>query len=258
MHFADYTVILVLALVLFGPKKLPEIARQIGKVMAELRRASNEFKFQMDEEMRSMEQQERQKKQEAEWSASAESATPALTAPENTPETIEGNPEYESEYGSEYAAADAPEARVEDDEEQFADRDGSVLPSIGEAVSVETEADAKANPSANEDGLSANIGAEVDNSTQEKSDIAADVDVGIDSDIARMPTASREFIAAHEVHPYPGYAKALADEQEAASGVEVNHNGAQEQRSAKSPAASPLNPTPSDAPEDAQVTSSHG
>jgi sec-independent protein translocase protein TatB len=65
MHFADSIVIFLLALILFGPKKLPEIARQIGKLMVEFRRASNEFKSQIDEELRTMEQQDRQKKLEA-------------------------------------------------------------------------------------------------------------------------------------------------------------------------------------------------
>ena len=65
MHFADSIVIFLLALVLFGPKKLPEIGRQIGKLLAEFRRASNDFKMQIDDELRAMEQQERQKKLEA-------------------------------------------------------------------------------------------------------------------------------------------------------------------------------------------------
>jgi sec-independent protein translocase protein TatB len=64
MHFADSIVIFLLALILFGPKKLPEIGRQIGKLLVEFRRASNEFKAQIDEELRNMEQQERQKKLE--------------------------------------------------------------------------------------------------------------------------------------------------------------------------------------------------
>src|ERR1700756_1441564 len=64
MHFADSIVIFLLALVLFGPKKLPEIGRQIGKLLAEFRRASNDFKMQIDEELRAMEQQERQKQLE--------------------------------------------------------------------------------------------------------------------------------------------------------------------------------------------------
>lgn len=75
MHFADYTLILVLALILFGPKKLPEIARQIGKLMVEFRRASNEFKAQIEDELRAMDQQDRQKKLEA-----AAAQAPALSA----------------------------------------------------------------------------------------------------------------------------------------------------------------------------------
>ena len=78
MHFADSIVIFVLALILFGPKKMPEIARQIGKLMVEFRRASNEFKTQIDDELRTMEHQERQKKLEA-----AATQAPALVAPES-------------------------------------------------------------------------------------------------------------------------------------------------------------------------------
>lgn len=83
MHFADSIVIFLLALVLFGPKKLPEIGRQIGKLLAEFRRASNEFKMQIDDELRAMEQQERQKKLEE---AAAEAQQASLPAPETTPE----------------------------------------------------------------------------------------------------------------------------------------------------------------------------
>ena|ERR1700722_13021096 len=61
MSLTETLIILVGALVLFGPKKLPELARQLGKIMGELRRASNEFKFQMEEELRVSEQAERAK-----------------------------------------------------------------------------------------------------------------------------------------------------------------------------------------------------
>jgi sec-independent protein translocase protein TatB len=43
-----------LALILFGPKKLPEIARQIGRFMNEFRRASNEFRSQIESEINSL------------------------------------------------------------------------------------------------------------------------------------------------------------------------------------------------------------
>ncbi len=45
--------IFLLALILFGPKKLPEIGREIGKFMAEFKRASNDFKYQLQNEIES-------------------------------------------------------------------------------------------------------------------------------------------------------------------------------------------------------------
>jgi sec-independent protein translocase protein TatB len=74
--FADSAVLIVLALLLFGPKKLPVLARQLGKLMADFRRASNEFRTQMEEELRISEQADRQKKLAAIESAAP--ATPAL------------------------------------------------------------------------------------------------------------------------------------------------------------------------------------
>ncbi len=59
--FGDTTFIVLLALLLFGPKKLPVLARQLGKLMADFRRASNEFRTQMEEELRISEQADRQK-----------------------------------------------------------------------------------------------------------------------------------------------------------------------------------------------------
>lgn len=78
MHFGDSIFIFLLALVLFGPKKLPEIGRQVGKLLAEFRRASNEFKFQIQEEIRQMEDEERRKKLE-------ESRATAAAAPAEIP-----------------------------------------------------------------------------------------------------------------------------------------------------------------------------
>jgi TatA/E family protein of Tat protein translocase len=50
--------IFLLALIIFGPKKLPEIGRQIGKAMNEFKRASNEFKSQIEGEIRNLELEE--------------------------------------------------------------------------------------------------------------------------------------------------------------------------------------------------------
>ncbi len=50
--------LVVLALLLFGPKRLPEIARHMGKFMADFKRASNEFQGQIHEEIRKLELEE--------------------------------------------------------------------------------------------------------------------------------------------------------------------------------------------------------
>jgi Tat protein translocase TatB subunit len=47
--------IMLLALILFGPRKLPELARTMGKFMAEFRRASSDFQNQIHEEVRKLE-----------------------------------------------------------------------------------------------------------------------------------------------------------------------------------------------------------
>ncbi len=49
--------IFFLALILFGPKKLPELGRTVGKALTEFRRASNELKSTFDREMKSLEQE---------------------------------------------------------------------------------------------------------------------------------------------------------------------------------------------------------
>ena len=53
--------IFLLALVIFGPKKLPELGRQLGKALAEFKKASNEFKSQLETEMLNIELEERAK-----------------------------------------------------------------------------------------------------------------------------------------------------------------------------------------------------
>jgi TatA/E family protein of Tat protein translocase len=55
MSFSETIFLFFLALIIFGPKKLPEIARQVGKFMNEFRRASNEFKAQIEQEIAHLE-----------------------------------------------------------------------------------------------------------------------------------------------------------------------------------------------------------
>ena len=47
----ELMMIMVLALLLFGPKKLPEIGKQVGKALGEFKRASNDLKRTIEDEM---------------------------------------------------------------------------------------------------------------------------------------------------------------------------------------------------------------
>jgi sec-independent protein translocase protein TatB len=77
---ADSLILMVMALVVFGPRRLPQIGRQIGKLMYEFRKASNDFKFQMEEELRSSEDADRRKKEEERLRELAAAAPAAATA----------------------------------------------------------------------------------------------------------------------------------------------------------------------------------
>lgn len=48
----ELIIIFVLALIIFGPRKLPELGRSLGKSLAEFKRASNELRNTLDEEIR--------------------------------------------------------------------------------------------------------------------------------------------------------------------------------------------------------------
>ncbi len=89
MSLPDTVFIFVLALIIFGPKKLPEIGRQLGKLVGEFRRASNEFKFQIEEELRQAELADRNTsapaKKELETATSAEISTDIPESPTPDP-----------------------------------------------------------------------------------------------------------------------------------------------------------------------------
>jgi sec-independent protein translocase protein TatB len=99
----------VLALLLFGPKRLPALARELGKWVGEFRRASNEFKMQMEDELRQSEQAERTK-QIAAMEAAAP-VTPAVTEPVGMIEAA-GTPEGALEAAVRTEAVESPAAEV--------------------------------------------------------------------------------------------------------------------------------------------------
>ena len=74
----ELIIIFVIALVIFGPRKLPELGRSLGKSLAEFKRASNELKSTLEEEIRLDEQRANL---EASKAASAAAAQPPPAAP---------------------------------------------------------------------------------------------------------------------------------------------------------------------------------
>jgi sec-independent protein translocase protein TatB len=75
-------VVFIVVLVVFGPQKLPELARGLGKLMAEFRKASTDFKTAFEEEMRDLERQAllAERKKAADAATAAEPIQPATIA----------------------------------------------------------------------------------------------------------------------------------------------------------------------------------
>ena len=77
----ELVIIMAIALLIFGPRKLPELGRSLGKSLGEFRRASNELKSTLEEEIRIEEHKEQRAKSEAQRSAIADAAAAAPTLP---------------------------------------------------------------------------------------------------------------------------------------------------------------------------------
>ena len=88
-------VVFVVVLVVFGPKKLPELARGLGKLMAEFRKASMDFKSAFEEEMHDMERQallaERKKAAEATAASAAAEPVQSTALPVSSATETPGN-----------------------------------------------------------------------------------------------------------------------------------------------------------------------
>ena len=57
----ELIVIMLLALLIFGPRKLPELGRSLGRSLGEFKKASNELRTTLDEEIRIEEERNREK-----------------------------------------------------------------------------------------------------------------------------------------------------------------------------------------------------
>jgi TatA/E family protein of Tat protein translocase len=70
----ELVIILVIALIIFGPRKLPELGRSLGKSLGEFKKASNELRSTLEEEVRVEEQKEQRSKMEAEQTSAIDAA----------------------------------------------------------------------------------------------------------------------------------------------------------------------------------------
>ena len=81
----ELIIIFVIALIIFGPRKLPELGKSLGKSIAEFKKASNELRNTLEEEIRIEEQKEAAAKQPVQAATPAATSTPpAHTEPVRT------------------------------------------------------------------------------------------------------------------------------------------------------------------------------
>jgi len=85
-------VLFIVVLVVFGPHKLPELARGLGKLMAEFRKASTDFKLAFEEEMRNVERQAREAERKKQMDAAAASAAATESGAASAVESTEASP----------------------------------------------------------------------------------------------------------------------------------------------------------------------
>jgi sec-independent protein translocase protein TatA len=85
----ELLIILTLALIIFGPRKLPELGRSLGKSLGEFKRASNELRNTLDEEIRI---EEERSTRPARPAAPAEPAPVAASVPDESQDETETVP----------------------------------------------------------------------------------------------------------------------------------------------------------------------
>jgi Tat protein translocase TatB subunit len=126
----EMMLILVLALIVFGPRKLPDIGKSVGKMLAEFRRASNDFKRTVEQEVEAEKTAVRRPAPRLEPPAAATTPVgPARTATDET--------SSEATEPASTATADAPAAAPSSSGEPADEAQGSPSTGAPPAPSVE-------------------------------------------------------------------------------------------------------------------------
>jgi sec-independent protein translocase protein TatB len=117
-------VLFVIALVVFGPQKLPELARLLGKATAEFRKINNDFRYALEDGVRDLERQARIQEEEIAAAARAIQPSPAppqgalprgLPAEEAPVQAATDQPSHDDTGPSQPEAVTAPQEKPSDD-----------------------------------------------------------------------------------------------------------------------------------------------
>jgi TatA/E family protein of Tat protein translocase len=85
----ELVIILVIALIIFGPRKLPELGKSLGRGINEFKKASNELQRTLEEEIKIEETREKKAAMKAEQDSAIAAAQPAVATPAPTPTVAE-------------------------------------------------------------------------------------------------------------------------------------------------------------------------
>jgi len=178
-------VVFLVVLVVFGPQKLPELARSLGKLMAEFRKASTDFRSAFEEEMRDLERQARL----AELRKQAAEAVTAATIAETTAQNAQNAKNLPN-------AIAAPKSGIEGLPEPFSAEkaltEGPVITPVAEAV-------ARVDAAVSEEG-SNEVGSKETGSNEDASSKSAKSD-GANGESTNGDSANKESVAATESTP---------------------------------------------------------